>query len=338
MTGSEPSEPDTPKRPEEPDARTPLLERERLRAARWEHAIEDRVRPAMASIASNRPRLWRRVISPSLTVAVRVSRDALGIQAGSLTYGAFLSLPPLLLILMSIAGSILAAHPQAADALVHAVTNVVPGLNQVIDANVELRSVQQLGIGLIGLGAVIWAASGFAARTRHAFGVVFRTERTGLVAGRISAALLGTPIILLFAVLAVVGNLSAGFRTFGELTVVADLLGLVGVTVVSFLFVLVIYRLLTPGEGPSLREHVPGALVFSAGWLLLHVLGATYVAYVVARTTALYGAVGAIFGMFAFIYLTMWLLLLGAEVSQAYRSPVASVAGVVGLPPHVGPR
>ena len=187
-----------------------MLERERLRASRWEHAIEERVRPRLAATAERRPVLWRRLLAPSLTVAVRVSRDAVGIQAGSLTYGAFLSLPPLLLILMSIAGGLLRSHPQASEDLVTAVTNVVPGLDQVINANVELRSVQQLGIGLVGLVAVIWAASGFAARTRYAFGVVFRTERTGLVAGRISAALLGTPIILLFVVLAVAGSLSAG--------------------------------------------------------------------------------------------------------------------------------
>jgi uncharacterized BrkB/YihY/UPF0761 family membrane protein len=242
------------------------------------------------------------------------------------------------LILLSIAGALLRSHPQAATDLVNAVTNVVPGIDQVIDANVQLRSVQQLGIGLIGLATVIWAASGFAARTRHAFGVVFRTERTGLLAGRISAALLGTPIILLFAVLAVVGNVSAGFETFGGLTVLADLVGLAGVAIVSFLFVLAIYRLLTPGDGPRLRGHVPGALVFACGWLLLHLLGATYVSYVVARTTALYGAVGAIFGMFAFIYLTMWLLLLGAEVSEAFQSPAATIIETAGLPPRASPR
>lgn len=312
-------------------------ERERLRASRWEQTIEDRVRPRLAATAERRPELWRLVVAPTLTVAVRVSRDAVGILAGSLTYGAFLSLPPLLLILMSIGGALLRSHPQASEDLVVAVTNVVPGLDQVINANVELRSVQQLGIGLAGLVAVIWAASGFVARTRYAFGVVFRTERTGLVGGRISAALLGMPIVLLFVVLAVAGGLSAGVR-LGDLPWLSEIMGLAGVALVSFLFVLLAYRLLTPGDGPSFRHHVPGAAVFALGWLVLHLLGATYVSYVIARTTALYGAVGAIFGVFAFIYLTMWMLLLGAEVSQAYRSTAADVADAVGLPPGAGPR
>ena len=42
----------------------------------------------------------------------------------------------------------------------------------------------------------------------------------------------------------------------------------------------------------------------------------TYVANVVARTTALYGTIGAIFGLLAFLYATMWLFLLGAEFSR----------------------
>ena len=330
MTDTEPNDPG-------PQDRPAILDRERLRAARWEQAIEERVRPRLAATAERRPRLWRRVFAPSLTVAVRVSRDGLGIQAGSLTYGAFLSLPPLLLILMSIAGGLLRSHPQAAQDLVTTVTNVVPGLDQLINANVELKGVQQLGVGLVGLVAVIWAASGFAARARHAFGVVFRTERTGLVAGRLSAALLGTPIIVLFVALAVAGSLSAGVR-LGDLPWLTEVVGLASVAIVSFLFVLLAYRLLTPGRGPTLRHHLPGAAVFALGWTVLHLLGATYVSYVIARTTALYGAVGTIFGVLAFMYLTMWLLLLGAEVSQAYRSTAAGVTEAAGLAPEPDPR
>jgi uncharacterized BrkB/YihY/UPF0761 family membrane protein len=78
--------------------------------------------------------------------------------------------------------------------------------------------------------------------------------------------------------------------------------------------------------------------VFAAGWLGLHLLGAAYVSQVVTRSTALYGTVGALFGLFAFIYLTMWLLLLGAEISQAYRAPARGVAALGGLPERADAR
>ena len=81
-----------------------------------------------------------------------------------------------------------------------------------------------------------------------------------------------------------------------------------------------VYRLLTPSPGPRLREHLPGALVFTVGFLVLERFGAAYVTGVVTRSTALYGTIGAIFGLLAFLYAVMWLFLLSAEISQLLRS------------------
>jgi uncharacterized BrkB/YihY/UPF0761 family membrane protein len=88
------------------------------------------------------------------------------------------------------------------------------------------------------------------------------------------------------------------------------------VTAASFVLFLFAYRVLTPGHGPKLRGHVSGALLFTVGFGLARAIGETYVANVVTRATALYGAIGAIFGLLAFLYATMWLFLLGAELSR----------------------
>ncbi len=75
-----------------------------------------------------------------------------------------------------------------------------------------------------------------------------------------------------------------------------------------FLFV---YRVLTPGDGPTLPRACQGYAAVHGGVRIARAIGETYVANVVARTTALYGAIGAIFGLLAFLYATMWLFLLG---------------------------
>jgi uncharacterized BrkB/YihY/UPF0761 family membrane protein len=147
--------------------------------------------------------------------------------------------------------------------------------------------------------------------------VIFRTIRTGLVFGRISAALLGTPIVLLFVLLATLGSLSAGLRIAGRIAWLSELATYGALACATFMFAILTYRLLTPGRGPTFRQHVPGSMLFTVGWLLLHLLGAEYVHRVVTRTTALYGAIGVIFGVLAFLYLTMWWLLLCAELTQA---------------------
>jgi membrane protein len=269
-------------------------------------------------IARRFPRLWRWVAAPALVSAGRVATDSVGIQAGSLTYGAFLSLPPILVLTTSIASLVLRGNPSAVQSIVSAVEAAVPGLSQVITTQLDLQTAQQLGIGMIGVATIVWAASGFAARMRHALGRVFGTGLTGLVFGRFSAALLGTPLVLLFVVLTGLGGIVEGFGASHHFPVLERAATGVLTAVVTFLFAMITYRLLTPGAGPPVRRHLPGAIVFTAGWLVLHAVGAEYVAVVVAQSSALYGAIGAIFGLFAFIYLSMWWLLFGAEWSRAY--------------------
>jgi membrane protein len=265
------------------------------------------------------PTPGRRLLALGIELQARVSADAIGILAGSLTYGAFLSLPPLLMIMLSMAGTSLRDDPTAAQDVIDAVSKTIPGLEQVVNTTITVQSAQQVGLGIIGALTVVWAASGFAARARNALGTILRTERTGLVIGRASAALLGTPILLLFLVLAVAGGLSAGLRIAGSIPWLAEALAFAALGLASFGFTVLTYRLLTPGHGPSVREHLIGAALFTVGWLLLHELGAEYVARVVTKATALYGAVGAIFGVLAFLYLTMWWFLLCAEVTQLMR-------------------
>jgi uncharacterized BrkB/YihY/UPF0761 family membrane protein len=92
----------------------------------------------------------------------------------------------------------------------------------------------------------------------------------------------------------------------------------------SFVLFLFAYRVLTPGDGPRLRGHVSGALLFTVGFGVARAIGETYVANVVTRATALYGANGAIFGLLAFLYATMWLFLLGAELSRFHAERAAA--------------
>jgi uncharacterized BrkB/YihY/UPF0761 family membrane protein len=92
----------------------------------------------------------------------------------------------------------------------------------------------------------------------------------------------------------------------------------------QFAFVLITYRVLTPGSGPRMRDHLLGTAVFIVGFAGLVALGGIYFSYVVSKSSALYGALGSLFGAIAFLYSTAWLLLLGAEVS-AFRWEVRRV-------------
>jgi membrane protein len=134
-------------------------------------------------------------VRPTLALAGRVQRDQLGVEAGSLTYGAFLSLPPMLLLLISVAGVIFQQRADTAQQeLIDAVGDIVPGFDQVVATQLQLSRASQVSTGVVGVIGIVYAASGFVARLRHSLGVVFRTRITGLVVGRASGAVLGVPV------------------------------------------------------------------------------------------------------------------------------------------------
>lgn len=262
------------------------------------------------------------MVRPALVLADRVEEDQLGVEAGSLTYGAFLSLPPLLLLLLSMVGIVFEQQAETAKQdLIEAVGNLLPGFDDVVSTHLELAASSQIGTGLVGLAGIVYAASGFVARLRHALGVVFRTRRTGLVVGRVSGGLIGVPVVFLLVGFTAAAAWVSGLRFAGAIGVVVEVVAFVGLSVLGTVIWAAVYRLLTPGRGPSLREHLRGAVVFTVGFLVLERFGAAYVAGVVSRSTALYGTIGAIFGLLAFLYVAMWVFLLAAEVTQLLREP-----------------
>ena len=132
--------------------------------------------------------------------------DALGIQAGSLTYGAFLSIPPALLIAGSVLGFVLAGDAEAQARVVDQIATAIPGLEPFVRDFLQSAIDGRASVGLLGLVALTWAASGFAARARFALGEIFRTARPGLVVGRVAAIWRGLPVVVgLMASIAAMG-------------------------------------------------------------------------------------------------------------------------------------
>jgi membrane protein len=259
-------------------------------------------------------------VRPALELTDRVQRDQLGVEAGSLTYGAFLSLPPLLLLLISVVGIVFQQQAESVQQdLIDAVGDLLPGFDEVVSTQLELTTASQIGTGVVGLLGIIYAASGFVARVRHALGVIFNSRMTGLVVGRLSGAVIGVPVVVLLVAFATAAAWVTGLRLEGVVGVTVELAAFIALGAFGAGTWAVVYRLLTPSPGPTIREHLPGAAVFTVGFLVLERFGAVYVAGVVTRSTALYGTIGAIFGLLAFIYIAMWLFLLAAEITDLLR-------------------
>jgi membrane protein len=278
----------------------------------------------LRAVADLRSWLHRTLIGPALVIAPRVTDDRIGVEAGSITYGAFLALPPLLLLLVAGCSLFFSNNAEAQRRLFDLVERLVPGLEQIISHQLQIPAAGQLSLGALGAAGLIWAASGLAARIRVALGVVFRTRPVGLVFGRFSAALVGVPVFVVIVGLIALSGVASSLRLQGILGIATDGLIIAGQIILSLAFFLAAYWLLTPGRVVPLRTHLPGAVVFTVAWIALEAVGRVYVDRVVARSTALYGAIGAIFGLLAFVYAAMWAFVLAAEYSQAIREGAAA--------------
>jgi membrane protein len=265
------------------------------------------------------PHVPSRFIAPLAEVAARPRIDDLATHAGALTYGSFLAIPPLLLFASSVVGFVFAGRPQAAQNAVNELVSLVPGLSSVVTAQVQAAVQGRVTLGVIGLLGLLWTASGFASRLRHALGVVFRTQWVGLLTGRIRGTVIGLLMVVAFVALAMFTAIEAKLETDHRATLAA-VFQFGAFAVGGFVLFLVTYRLLTPGKGITLRDHVPGAAAFTVAWLVLTALGGLVFAELIQKSTVLYGTIGGIFGFLAFLYATMWSLLIGAELSAVLMS------------------
>lgn len=285
------------------------------REGRDEQAFTTRVLGVLDRIDTRFPRFGRIVVDPVWAIAARYEGDELPTHAGALTYGAFLSLPPLLLLAASITGFVI-DDPAKQEQVIGSLVDLIPGLDAVAASLVHSLVEGRVAVGLIAIPSVLWAASGFVARLRHALGVVFGTRWTGLITGRFRGMVVGIPLLAgVLVVLALPGSVSR-LAGSGVVSVLVELLTYVAVLVGGVAFFVVVFRFLTPPCPLSWRDHLPGAVMATVGWLLLQAVGGLYVDRVVARGSALYGALGAVFGLLAFLYAAAYLLLLSAELSE----------------------
>jgi len=288
------------------------------RSAERRRRLAGSLRARLARLSQRHPKLASTLVEPALAIAPRLRHDDVGTNAGALTYSAFLSIPPILLLALSIAGFVM-NNPANEKALVDSIVAAVPGLEGAASSTIQRAIDGRVTVGLIAVPGVLWTASGMAARARHALGIVFDTGWSGLMAGRLHALVIALPLGLGLLVLLGIGSLTSVLGSTGSIGVVVEIAIFAALVLTHVLYAILLFRLLTPGQVVPTRDHVPGALLFTVCWFGLQAVGAYYVAAVVARASALYGALGSIFGLIAFLYIASYAFLLSAELSAILR-------------------
>jgi len=244
-------------------------------------------------------------------------------MAGSIAYYAFISLLPLLLLLLTIVSAV--GGGTLEDGLVALAESIVtPGAGEaLID---ELRATSP-GVSVFGLTLLVWGALRIFRNLDRAFSDIYESQSANSFLDQLAdaAVVLGAVAGAVVAVLAIESVLSieAG-ATFGWL-------GQRVLLVVALAVVLLpMYYSFPDEDDMSVLEAVPGVLVTSVGLVVAESGFRLYVRY--SGTLAEGSVLAGILVFLTWLYLTGLLILVGAVVNAVFanRSRDVQIRPIVG--------
>jgi membrane protein len=247
-----------------------------------------------------------------LAVRQKFADDQGGFLAASITYYAFFSIFPLLLVLVTLLGYALEGDPSLQHRVLDSALADFPVIGPQLQTNVHsLRgSVAAL---IVGIAVALWAGTGVALALEnaldHIWGVPIR-RRANPIYARLRALLWIVALGGITLVGTVLGSASA-FATYGPAVRVLALLISLGINLVVFLAV---FRVLT-SHSPSWRDVLPGAIVAALSWEVLQTVGGYIVDRQLRHASSTYGVFAIVIGLLSWIYLAANVTLLSAEIN-----------------------
>jgi membrane protein len=265
------------------------------------------------------PRGWWQIIRRALKES---SADHVSMLAGGVAYFAFLALFPALIAAVTIYG--LVADPAQVTAQVQSLAGTLPQEAQPLIVD-QLNSVAASGDGALGIGLVVsllaalWAASSGTGNLVQAVNLAYdEDESRGFVKLRGTALLLtlGAIVFLLLtlALVAVVPPVLDALQLGVVGTILAQVVRwalLVGLVIAALA---VVYRVAPDRDAPKFSWVSPGAVVATGLWILGSIGFSLYVNNFGSYNKT-YGALAGVVVLLLWLYLTSYIVLLGAEIN-----------------------
>ena len=252
-----------------------------------------------------------------LAVIYKAFDDRAPYLAALVTYYAFVSLFPLLLLFVSVMGFILQAHPHLRQDVVNSAVGNIPGIGALLRQNITgfKGSTSGIVVGVIGIlygGLGAMQASQFA--FNHIYGVPRNEQPNPLRSRKRSLgllAILGTAIIVSSGINIL---LSTSNELSGRLDVGVKVLAYILSWALSVGLFTAAFELLTAAD-LRVRHVLRGGLITGTAWDLLQALPSRFVLSDAQHGSALYGVFGVVLATFAWIYVVAIVLMFSAELN-----------------------
>ncbi|MGW2033841.1 YihY/virulence factor BrkB family protein [Streptomyces argyrophylli] len=257
-----------------------------------------------------------RWVGEPLAVLYKFYDDQALYLAALLTYYGFLSLFPLLLILVVVLSTFLSDDPHLRQRVLDSALSEFPVIGDQIGENI--RSFHGNGVALaVGIVGSLYGSLGVAQAAQYALNKIWAVPRHARP-DPLRSRLKGLVFLLLlalglcaFTLLSVAGSQTGvlGARLRGATWIAAT----AGSVCLSTVLLLLSYRLLTHRPLP-LRRLLGVALGAAVAWQALQWVGSYYVSHVLRGATATYGLFGIVLGLLAWLYAGALIFITAAEV------------------------
>jgi len=244
-----------------------------------------------------------------LAVVKKFSDDEGGSMVSLIAYRGFFSLFPLLLLLTTILGYLLADDPGLRHDVVDSTLSQFPVIGDQLKGGELKGSGIALAVGIVGS---LWAGLAVVLETELTFERTWgvpRTERRGFLAARLRAIAL----LMLLGGLSVLSTVAAGLASGGS-DALGPLPGIALALALNLGLFAAVFHLLTPPV-VGFRALLPGIAIAAVGWQLLQLVGGYYVSHQVKNATPVYGTFALVIGLLAWIHIGALFTVLGAETN-----------------------
>jgi membrane protein len=240
--------------------------------------------------------------------------------SANISFYSLMSLIPIAIIMISIAGFFLGASQEAFQRIIELATDVIPVGKELFIANLQSIQDQRASIGIVGLVFLLFISTLLVASVERSLDSVFDTpSRRNFFHSRLLGVAVIFWITLLFSLPTMVGILEGLLNQYGFHFPLSNLTsGRIYYMLVSFLAYLMVI-VVVPNRKVFIRYAVVGGVFFAVGLIVAKFVFSTYVSYAINRYNLIYGSLTAAVIFVMWIYYLAALMLLSAEVVAAIQ-------------------